>query len=126
MKKANIIIYLLIITIFIINFIIPTKIYACDSMISSADDFLTVGSNEAIDKDALNSVSSIIYNVTFAVAIGIALVIGTYLGIKIIVGTVEEKAKIKEMLVPYVVGVVVIFLAFTIWKLVVNIGTDIF
>ena len=35
--------------------------------------------------------------------------------------SVEEKANIKEVLVPYVVGCIVIFGAFAIWKLIVTI-----
>ena len=37
------------------------------------------------------------------------------------VGGAEEKANIKEVLVPYVVGCIVIFGAFAIWKLIVTI-----
>ena len=37
------------------------------------------------------------------------------------ISSVEEQAKIKELLVPYVAGCIVIFGAFGIWKLAVNI-----
>ena len=36
-------------------------------------------------------------------------------------GSVEQKAKVKDSLVPYIVGCTVIFGAFGIWKLVVTI-----
>ena len=36
-------------------------------------------------------------------------------------GSVEEQAKVKQTLVPYVAGCVVLFGAFTIWKIVVTI-----
>ena len=47
------------------------------------------------------------------------------IGIQFIMGSADEKAKIKETLLPYIIGVCVIFGAFTIWKVVVNIGNDI-
>ena len=50
------------------------------------------------------------------------MLVGAVLGIKIMVATVEEKAKIKELMVPYIVGCIVMFSAFTIWKIVVTIG----
>ena len=34
---------------------------------------------------------------------------------------IEEKAEIKTMLIPYIIGCVVVFGAFTIWKIVVDI-----
>ena len=36
-------------------------------------------------------------------------------------GSVEQKAKVKDSLVPYIVGCIVIFGAFGIWKLVIQI-----
>ena len=45
-------------------------------------------------------------------------------GIKLIKEAVEEKAKIKELMVPYIVGCIVMFSAFTIWKIVVTIGNQ--
>ena len=36
-------------------------------------------------------------------------------------GSVEEKADIKGLLIPYIVGCIIIFGAFAIWKLVVDI-----
>ena len=35
-----------------------------------------------------------------------------------------EKAKTKEMLIPYIAGCIVVFGAFGIWKLVVNLLTQ--
>ena len=41
------------------------------------------------------------------------------------VGSVEEQAKIKETLIPYVIGCVIIFGAFGIWKLLVTLLSSI-
>ena len=40
-------------------------------------------------------------------------------------GSASEKAQVKETLIPYVVGCVVVFGAFGIWKLVINIFNQI-
>ena len=51
--------------------------------------------------------------------------VGTIIGIQFMMASAEEKAKVKEALIPYVVGCAVIFGAFTIWSIAVNIGQDI-
>ena len=49
------------------------------------------------------------------------LTIGIILGIQFMTGSVEQKAKVKDALVPYIAGCIIIFGAFGIWKLVVTI-----
>lgn len=41
------------------------------------------------------------------------------------VASAEDKAKVKEALIPYVIGCAVIFGAFTIWSIAVNLGQNI-
>ena len=72
-----------------------------------------------VDTEKLRETSSVIYRLLFTIGVIIAVAIGGYLGIKFIVASVEEKAQVKEMLIPYVIGCIVIFGAFTIWRLVV-------
>ena len=43
------------------------------------------------------------------------------LGIQFMVGSVDQKAKVKDSLIPYIVGCFVIFGAFGIWKIVLTI-----
>jgi hypothetical protein len=50
--------------------------------------------------------------------------VGVILGIQFIVSATEGKAKIKEKLIPYCIGCIVVFGAFGIWKLVINILKD--
>jgi hypothetical protein len=51
--------------------------------------------------------------------------VGTVLGIKFMLGSIEEKAKIKEVLIPYILGCVVVFGAYGIWRLVITLGDNI-
>ena len=120
MKKVVKIIFILI----IISLILIPKTYAMDEFFQDGEKFLQTGEDDVINKDELNKVSQKIYNAFFAVAIGVAVIIGAVIGIKIMTGSVEEKAKMKEMLIPYVIGCVVIFSVFTIWSVIVKIGTD--
>ena len=46
---------------------------------------------------------------------------GGIIGIKLMISSASEKAEAKKLLVPYVVGCVVVFGGFGIWKLVVTI-----
>ena len=50
----------------------------------------------------------------------IAVIVGTILGIKFMVSSIEEKAKIKEILLVYIIGCVVLVGAFSLWKIIVN------
>ena len=50
-----------------------------------------------------------------------AVISGIIIGIKYMLGSAEEKADIKGLLIPYIVGCVIIFGSFAIWKLVVTI-----
>lgn len=100
------------------------KSYCINDIFKSAQDFLKKGDDpeQTIDVDALNATSKKVYNVFLVAGTIIAILVGAVLGIKIMVATVEEKAKIKELMVPYIAGCIVMFSAFTIWKIVVTIG----
>lgn len=60
-----------------------------------------------------------------AIGIIIMFAVGTVIGIQYMVASAEDKAKVKEALIPYIVGCIVIFGAFTIWSIAVNLGQEI-
>ena len=76
-------------------------------------------------QDQINDASSIIYNVLFGIGMVVAVVVGSILGIQFMISTVDEKAEIKKTLIVYVVGCVILFGAFGIWKIVVNLLKDV-
>ena len=95
------------------------------NIIEGADNFINNGSStSAISGDKLKELSDTIYNVLLIIGTVIAVIIGAILGIQFITGSVEQKAKVKDSLIPFVIGCVVIFGAFGIWKLVVQIGAS--
>lgn len=62
-----------------------------------------------------------LYNLFLMAGIVIAVIIGAFLGIKFMTEGVEGKAKIKEALIPFCIGCVVIFGGFGIWKVAMHI-----
>ncbi len=127
MNKKSLIfnIVLILFLIMIILWIYPCNVKALsiDGIIGGADSFLSKGTSTSttIDNTKLGETSDFIYNILLAISMVIAVVVGIMLGIKYMVATSEEKADIKETLIPYVVACVITFGAFTIWKIVINI-----
>lgn len=95
-------------------------------VISGGDSFIQAGKDGSakIDKGSLQNASSSIYNILLICGVIIAVLIGSIIGIKFMIGSVEEKAEIKAALVPFVIGCIVVFGAFGIWKIVVTIGNN--
>ena len=127
------------ILIFIICFIyinVNTRIvYADDSttegisdVFDGADGFIQKGqsdANQKLDESKLRPVSDMIYNILLSIGVCVAVIFAGILGIKFMIGSVEEKAQIKDALIPFVIGCIVIFGAFGIWKIMVTIGNQI-
>ena len=80
---------------------------------------LTVGGNGMINTTGLNNFSDTLYNTLLLIGMVIAVIIGTIIGIKFMISSVEEKAKLKEILIVYVIGCIVLVGAFSIWKIIV-------
>ena len=116
----------LIITLICIIFTLTTSTYAFSiiDIFTGADDFIQSGikdQNPTIDDSNLQDMSNLLYNTLLIIAIVVAVIVGLVIGIQFMTGSVEQKAKIKETLIPYIAGCIVIFGAFGIWKLVVTI-----
>lgn len=149
MKKKNVTMILIFSLIVALIFMIPTisnakdVIYkepsvnssntdkdGLDDMIKDAQDF---ENREIEDKNIvqvddpgkLSTFSSSIYTILLIAATAVTVVVGVILGMKYMIGSVEEKAELKKILVPYVVGCAAIYGALGIWKLLVTILSSI-
>ena len=92
-----------------------------EDMMNDGDAFISSSNNANIIKqDELQSTISVMYNIFLEVGVALAVIIGLLLGIKFMIGSTEEKAEIKKLLLPYVVGCLVVFGAFGIWKFVLT------
>ena len=123
--KIKIITIILIICIF--SFMIPlnnTYAKTIGEIFSGADDFLTNGEavGTVIDENQLQQTSGYLYRTLMAIAIVVMVIVGTIIGIQFMIASADEKAKVKEALIPYIVGCAVVMGAFTIWSVFVEIG----
>lgn len=72
-------------------------------------------------RPGLKTISSTIYNTLLTIGIVVAVIVGLVIAMKFMTGSIEQKAQVKETLIPYITGCIVIFGAFGIWRLVLNI-----
>lgn len=132
MKKSAII-KLITIILIISTFINLTPTISNASMlgevIESGKDFLGTESSQDITQNInggqIVNVSYSIYNVVLTLGVIVAVATIFILGIKFMTGSVEEKVQVKEMLIPFIIGCVVIFGALGIWRFVISIATKI-
>lgn len=119
-RRGNII---LIIFSLIIFFMFPLRVYAdtIDETFNGADSFVSEGKYYNIDSSKLSNTSRFLYNTLLAIGLVISVISGLFLGIKYMTSAANEKAEVKELFVPYIISCCVIFGAFTIWKIVVNV-----
>lgn len=99
-----------------------------EDIFTGADDFIQSGvedKNITIQNGDLQNMSNLLYNTLLIIAIVVAVIVGMVIGIQFMTGSVEQKAKVKETLIPYIAGCIVIFGAFAIWKLVVTIMSEV-
>ncbi len=121
-KKIIFIMFLIIILLGSFGF---SKTYAAkdtvDTTIEGADNFLKKGGSSVINEQTLKEASDFVFSAVLAVAIVIVVIVGMIIGIKFMMAGIEEKAELKETLVPYFWGCIVVFGAFGIWEIVVTI-----
>lgn len=119
-KKDSIILTILCIMIF---FMFPLHSYAdtIDDTFKGADDFVSTGKYYNMDTSKLNNTSRFLYNTLLAIGLVVSVVVGLLLGIRYMTSAANEKAEVKELFIPYIISCCVIFGAFTIWKLVINV-----
>ena len=55
------------------------------------------------------------------IGVFVAFIMIAIMGIKFMMQSTEEKAQIKESLMPFLIGLIVTFGAFSIWKIAISI-----
>lgn len=92
-----------------------------EDMTKDAEKFVNSGNAPAkAFTKSLQNFSKTMYNILLTIGIFVAVVVGGIIGIKLMASSAEGKAEAKALLIPYVVGCVVVFGGFGIWKLVVT------
>lgn len=118
---------LLILFIFVINIEIPVHASMIEDIWKQGSDFLKMGKEsdtKTFNGKNMKEATDNLYSLFLWGGLAIAVIVGVFLGIKFMTESVEGKAKIKEALIPFVLGCVVIFGAFSIWKVAMNLFSD--
>ena len=126
MKNLKIIKFIIPILTIICIMCMPTTVKAdfFEDIITQAQSFIQEGQSGTTatpSDEEIKEVSDDIYFILLTLGIVVAVIIGGILGIQFMLASAEDKAKIKEALIPYVIGCMVVFGAFTIWKAVVTV-----
>lgn len=109
---------------FCIIIILSQNIFAISDILSTGNDWIGKGKNEAgigISTDKLKPASSSVYNLLLTVATITAIIVGAILGIQYMTAGIDKKVEVKESLFPYFISCIVVFGSLGIWKLVVTI-----
>ena len=122
-KYKKLLINIMVIFIILFNLFIPNA-YAgqLQDIMNRAEGFVNNGENggNVINNDALKEGSNTLYNVFLVIGIAVAFRWGIVLGIQFVTGSLGEKADVKKNLIVYVIGCIIIFGAFGIWRLLLQ------
>ena len=122
-KYKKLLINIMVIFIILFNLFIPNA-YAgpLQDIMNKAEGFVNNGENggNVINNDALKEGSNTLYNVLLVIGIAVTFIWGIVLGIQFITGSLGEKADVKKNLIVYVIGCIIIFGAFGIWRLLLQ------
>ena len=123
-KKSLLIIslFLLIINIFMVN-CYKVEALTLKEMQEQTKEFLTTGETEAdsIETDGIFDDLVGMGSILTTIGAGVMVAVTLYMGIRFITATPEAQAKLKQQLIGLVVAGFVIFGAYFIWKIVINI-----
>lgn len=125
MKINKIIIKVLILSIIFFIFLNIQNTVKAGEFIENAEGFLRLPqdnqSDEVISEDGLVEISNSLLSILFPVGIVVSVVVTAILGAQFMWGSTENKAEVKQALVPWGISIFVLFSAYAIWKVVVDI-----
>ena len=92
-----------------------------ENIMDSADEFVESANDTVnVKENSLQDFSNTFYGIFLAVATAVTVIVGLIIGIKYMTSSVGERATVKQMLLPYAVGCIVVYGSFGIWALVVS------
>ena len=97
--------------------------FACTNVFAAVDPD-SIKSDEPLGAadTQIATIGSKILSVVTSVGIVLAIVVIAVLGVKYMMGSLEEKAEYKKTMIPYLVGAILVFGASAIGKVVINMG----
>lgn len=90
---------------------------------SDMDNFSSQANNETIDTSEITGNFTGLAQILTMIGAGVMVAVTTYMGIKYLTEGPEAQAKLKTQLIGVVVSGIVIFGAYFIWKIVVQIAS---
>lgn len=120
-KKIIAIIIIFVFTMILITSLSTVKAIGLGESFNAAQHFTDNGKSSIINYQGLYDVIKFFYNVAMIIAIVIAVIIGIILGIRIVWGSIDERADSKHLIVPYLVVVGFVAFGFTIWKIALGV-----
>ena len=125
MKYITKLIIIVILMIIIINIMttISSAAFSLQNVIEQAKAF--PGSGSKINEADLKEAQAMVYNILLWIGIIVAVIGSVVLGIQFVTSTPEGKADVKARAIPFLIGTIVIFGGFTIWKIALNIAQSI-
>jgi len=115
---------ILISAIFIVSIPLYSNAFSFDDVIGAGNDFLNQGSSStaaAPTEERLRPISNAVSNILLTIAFGVTLISAAIMAINFTIQSVEDKAKIKESMVPWIIGIFVSFGAYGIWRIVMSV-----
>ena len=101
--------------------ILCSHVVYAGEIVGPGQNFLNRGTNQNINLDAATKGFQKLAGLLWGAGVFAIVIAGAIIGIKYMMGSVEEKAEHKKMLVPYIVGSVIILGALTIWQILIEI-----
>ena len=80
------------------------------------------GDTTTVDTQKITNTTNNIVKVIAAVGAIVSVIVLMILGIKYMIGSVEEKAEYKKTMMPYIIGTTILFAASTIVSIIYNVA----
>ena len=84
------------------------------------------GDTTTVDTQKITNTTNNIVKVIAAVGAIVSVIVLMILGIKYMIGSVEEKAEYKKTMMPYIIGTTILFAASTIASVIFNFASSIY
>lgn len=124
MKDTIKIMFILLISIvLILNTPLYSTAFSFSDLFTAAKDFENEGNSGGIEnkETKLQEISKSVSNILLTIALAVTLISAVVMGINFVIQSVEDKAKIKESMVPWIIGILVSFGAYGIWNITMNV-----
>ena len=123
MIKKNKLLIIAITFLILIIFFIPTYSIATVNPIENPENY-EPGGISSTDSDKIVAKANPILGAITVVGIVVSVITLTVLGIKYMIGSIEEKAEYKKSMIPYIIGVVLLLAASTAVGLIAKLTQD--